>query len=216
MTRSRSSPSEAGEIVGRILNRFRLAQGWNAEDPENHKLRVAAWLEVLGVNRIPVDEYDELYRRALETRARKQMAGQDVFYLRPDDLVIEFNALAKSATPEIDPANCIERYNHRSAEEALQDYGMPGQPEHWLPCHVCRPRSFSQRRSEEFGRRSEEMRQKLVRLLAEKNKNTKTVGDDPELDAITEARRLAPNDPDLFQKYREIVAARAETNQTGG
>ena len=215
LTRSPSLPPNAGETVGRILNRFRLAQGWNAEDPENHKLRVAAWLEVLGVNRIPVDEYDDLYRRALETRARKQVEGQEVFYLRPDDLVIEFKALARPEPPAMDPANCLESHNHRSEDEALQDYGMPGEPEHWLPCHVCRPKAFSQRRSAAYGERAERKRQDMVRRLLEKNNKSDDVGD-PELDAITEARRLAPNDPELFQKYRDIVAARMEANNTGG
>lgn len=213
LTRSQSSQSTeaAADVVGRILNRFRMAQGWAAEDPENHKLRVAAWLEVLGVARVPVERYDELYRRALDTRTRKQAQGLEVFYVRPDDLVVEWLALREAQLkPSIGPENCPERADHLSEAEALRDYGFPGEVEEWLPCHLCRPEAYRRRVAEVKAQRSEidraeKVQQRIRLMLSGTAVITADTGVDARLDEATARLREQPGNEALRRRYVELV-----------
>ena len=124
-------------------------------------MRVAAWLEVLGVAKVPAHLYDTLYRRALNSREITRRNGGEVLALRADDLVDEYRMMQQEeqerhrrAKAAGYPAEqCPERDDHKSPDEALRDYGLPGHDAEWLPCHVCRPAAFQQRRIESAERR---------------------------------------------------------------
>lgn len=223
MTRSRPSGSaiDAEAAVGRILNKFRIAQGWNAESPEDHALRVAAWLEILGIAEIPVEQYDDLYRRAMATRMRREAAGEKLFALTPGELVAEYRAkaardAARAAEQDRPDAVdvCPDRHDHRSPDEALRDYGFPGGPEEWLPCHVCRPKAFGRRRADTIAARgaaarAERTRRQVLQLVAVNRQREESAPIDAEIDAITASLRDNPGNEVLQRRYADLIAAKA-------
>lgn len=217
----RSQPSgsatDAETVVGRILNRYRISQGWGAEPPEDHALRVASWLEILGIAEVPVEEYENCYRRAMATRMQREAAGDKLFALTPGELVAEYRALqirraAASGKDRPDAVSiCPDRHEHKSPDEALRDYGFPGLDPEWLPCHACRPSAFERRRAEVMAARGEERRRavkdKVRLMLAAAASET---GPKPELraelDRVTALRKADPEDPELQARYAALVA----------
>lgn len=150
LTPAKPSELNAGEILGDIFDRFYQQAGWNVLTDEERDLRIATGLEVLGAADVPPKYYDELYRRAMATRAKRKSEGETVFTLSAEDLAVEWhglkNELATGTKPDLSPATCPNRAWHIGGEPVCE-YGPPGAATK-LPCHVCRPTAFSQRSAE--------------------------------------------------------------------
>jgi len=67
-----------------VLNRRWLANGWRVMDPADSETMALVWIELLDRDRIPYQHYDELFRRAVDLRARRLENG-----LKCDDFSAE-------------------------------------------------------------------------------------------------------------------------------
>src|SRR6185369_5562068 len=87
----------AAESVGRIFDKFRMAQGWRSdEDQENHEARILSWIEILGTARIEVRHYEDLYRRAMVNRGLRKATGESLSYwVTPEELIAEHAGLLR-------------------------------------------------------------------------------------------------------------------------
>lgn len=159
------------EIVGKIFDRFRLAQGWKlTDDDTEHDLRVTVWLEILGTAKIQPRFYERLYQKAMVTRGRRKGQGQDVpFFITPEELIAEYDGLLKElAEKPSEPKECS--VPHDDEDDRLVEYMLWGETPAMLPCHECRPEAHRQRKSA----RIEEKRNKTLRLNA-KPENTEKI-----------------------------------------
>jgi hypothetical protein len=159
LTRTKPSNADlnAAEIIGDIIDRFRRAAGWNLQAEETLEAKrdrqqlIAVFLEQLGAARVPVDQYERLYRRATVTRARRRAEGKEnPFHLTPEEIVTEWFGLQKEladAPKETDAQACPNVNQHIDGEPVCEFvYWMT--TEVILPCPVCRPRAFAQRQKE--------------------------------------------------------------------
>ena len=150
---TRLQPSiNAGQELGKILDRMYLALGVTAKDDVDHKQRLAAYLEILGTARIPVFLWEKLYRRAMVTRAYKRANGDFCsFYLTPEDLISEYPNLQKELgekkSDDAPVADCPQTHD-ADALDRLVFYILGGIEEVVLPCHACRPAANEERRKE--------------------------------------------------------------------
>lgn len=209
LTRAKLSKSiNALKVIGDILTRFRVANGLPKDSQSDHEAKVASWSEVLGVNQIPVSEYEPLYRKAMVTRAEKIKAGLAVFHLTPFDLIAEYKPEPKQKG--VSSETCPEKHNHFSEEDALLDYSTPFEEEPlWLPCHVCRPNAFQKRSAEvkqEQANRGREVKKAILQLTTAKVESKELNAIDGRLDAICKARLKNPNNEQLIEEYEKALA----------
>ncbi len=147
----------AAEIVSKILDRFRLASGFNLKpDEEETKMRVIAWLEILGTAKIPVKYYDRLYQKAMVTRGRRKGQGVQVsYFIAPEDLIAEYDEflreLADRENEEL--KQCSQM--HDDEEDRLISYFFCNEVEIILPCHECRGEAHRKRIAERLDRKKE-------------------------------------------------------------
>ena len=71
-------PLDKQNALGDVLDRWRLNQGWNPWDHETQMMAIASWVSVLDREDIPASAYNELYERALETRAHALKTGKQL------------------------------------------------------------------------------------------------------------------------------------------
>lgn len=94
---SEEAAVEAATILGTILDRNRLANGWNRLPDTEHDQQLISWLEVLDVNGVPFPAFDECYRAALKTRMRQKSAGVKLMPMAAEDLAVEWPAVKAAA-----------------------------------------------------------------------------------------------------------------------
>lgn len=83
----------AVEILGQIIDRARLAKGWNPHPPDTQMLAIQTWFEILNVGKIPPCHYNELYRRATVQRSNVLSAGREPPDICPELLVAQWSNL---------------------------------------------------------------------------------------------------------------------------
>ncbi len=69
-------PLDKQNALGDVLDRWRLNQGWNPWDDDTQMMAIKSWVHVLDREDIPASAYNELYERALETRAHALRTGK--------------------------------------------------------------------------------------------------------------------------------------------
>jgi hypothetical protein len=67
--------TKTAEILSNILDKTRLAKGWNPYDDASQNLAIQTWFEILEAAKIEPQSYNELYRRACLFRAEKIADG---------------------------------------------------------------------------------------------------------------------------------------------
>jgi hypothetical protein len=99
-TRFSPDPIQA-KTIGSILDRWRLANGWQPLESSDQNLTIAAWFQVLKLQGVTVEFYDVCYRAAVTTRAQKRNAGENVPYtLSAEAVASEWPAIREKLDKE--------------------------------------------------------------------------------------------------------------------
>jgi hypothetical protein len=77
-----------------VLNKRWLSKGWRAMEPKDSEAMALVWIEELDRHRIPHDQYDTLFRRSLDLRARRMEQGKDCDDFSVDMMVACWPSLA--------------------------------------------------------------------------------------------------------------------------
>jgi len=112
----------AAETLGQILDRYRISKGWQPLSDDDHDLMVAAWLEVLSVAGVPVEQFDACYRAARQTQIEARAKGGDAGPLGADDLAAEWIK--------------IRQFNDEMSREEMKHRQLAAvNPRHCLRCY---------------------------------------------------------------------------------
>lgn len=203
----------ASQIVGDLIDRFRRGAGWNLADEETLEQKrdrqqlILVFLEDLGAAKVPVKEYERLYRRAKVTRARRKSEGKDISYhITPEELVAEWFLLEKETAEslakdkEYSSETCPEKGQH-IGDDAIVEYCFGGTIDVILPCRVCRPHAFDQRR--------EEFTEEHNRSFAARRLNA---ADEKDIEAVNNANQIPQyknlKDPaEILRRAKTAVSA---------
>lgn len=99
---------EQAKTIGSIINRWRLASGWQLLSKDDQNLTIAAWFQVLKLQGVTMEFYDVCYRAAIATRAAKRSAGADVpFTLAAEAVAAEWPGI-KAKLEEGEPGKPLQ------------------------------------------------------------------------------------------------------------
>lgn len=70
-----------------IINKVRIARGWNILPAEEAEITASVWIEILDGGGVPFIAYDALYRAAIQARTRQMSIGNAPPDITPDLLV---------------------------------------------------------------------------------------------------------------------------------
>lgn len=209
------SQINAGEEIGKILERFRLSQGWKAEEDEDHELRMTAFLEILGAARIPVNLYDRLYRRVMVTRAKKKASGESVsYYIAPEEMVAEYftlqNELKKQSESEQSAPQCSNDRNHiddKGNTKIISLFDLDR--DEIAPCFFCRYDDYKKWRKNQASLYDEHQPKTIIPQVNDKPRSSLFVSPVEEIIDAKEAEKLVLEYNELLYK----IASDEETRK---
>ena len=70
-----------------LLAKWRIVKGWGAADGQQTMAQAAVFVEVMERHRIPAEQYEALYNRFVDSRARALSVGGRADDLSPEALV---------------------------------------------------------------------------------------------------------------------------------
>lgn len=81
---------EAAELLGNVIDRWRISQGWSPMANDDHDRVLCVWFEILSHAGVPPRAYASCYNSAMARRAELKAQGRELQHLTADDLVVEW------------------------------------------------------------------------------------------------------------------------------
>jgi hypothetical protein len=89
-TTPQSTGLPRGKMLGSIIAKFRLTNGWQPLPTKDQLAMTAAWLEVLDISGVPPEQYESCYAAAMQARAQRKADGEQLSHLTADELAAEW------------------------------------------------------------------------------------------------------------------------------
>lgn len=95
MTTAYSAGESEARLVGAVIDKWRLSNGWSPLPLSDQIAMVAAWFEILESARVPARMYNACYLSAMQRRAELKAEGKELSGLTVDDLVAEWSKIRR-------------------------------------------------------------------------------------------------------------------------
>ena len=118
-TRPSTAPLPKGRLLGSIIAKFRLSNGWQPLPQDDQLAMTAVWLEVLDISGVPAEQYEACYAAAVQARAERKANGEQLSHLTADELAAEWLKIKRMndelrveemkhrALAEVNPGSCL-------------------------------------------------------------------------------------------------------------